>query len=81
MRESDPTVADPVSWGLTAACTAQRRKKSRSAALAGPDVASQMRGLSGLPEEGAMRGLVQLLLTGNATGANRSWAIYAKKGL
>ncbi|KAL3139450.1 hypothetical protein ABBQ38_003780 [Trebouxia sp. C0009 RCD-2024] len=66
LHDTNPRVATAASWGLAAACHACRHRNSASTAVAGTNtaVAAQMRGLAGLPEDGAMTSLVQIVLTG-----------------
>ncbi len=64
LHDPDPRVATAASWGLAAACQTQRQKKSGAGSLGGPDAGAQMRALTGLPEDGAMKALVQAVLTG-----------------
>ena len=64
LDEADPRVATLACWGLAAACHAQRHKKSNAGSVGGPNAGAQMRALIGLPEDGAMRALTQIVLTG-----------------
>ncbi|DBA89263.1 TPA: hypothetical protein ACH3X1_016403 [Trebouxia sp. C0004] len=64
LDEADPRVADVACWGLAAACHAQRHKKSNGSSVGGPNPGAQMKALTGLPEDGAMRALAQVVLTG-----------------
>ena len=64
LDEADPRVAAVACWGLAAACHAQRHKKSNANSVGGSNAGAQMRALTGLPEDGAMRALAQIVLTG-----------------
>ena len=64
LDEADPRVATVACWGLAAACHAQRHKKGNGSSVGVSNAGAQMRGLTGLPEDGAMRALAQLMLTG-----------------
>ncbi|KAL0048382.1 hypothetical protein WJX82_001959 [Trebouxia sp. C0006] len=64
LDEADPRVATVACWGLAAACYAQRHKKSNVSSVGGSNAGAQMRALTGLPEDGAMRALAQIVLTG-----------------
>ena len=68
LHDTNPRVATAASWGLAAACHACRHRKSSSTAAAGASttVAAQTRALAGLSEDGAMRSLVQMVLTGQS---------------
>ena len=65
LHDVNPRVAIAASWGLAAACHAQRHKKSPTgASSADTAVGAQMQALAGLLEDGAMRPLVQAVLAG-----------------
>ncbi|KAL0024565.1 hypothetical protein WJX79_008006 [Trebouxia sp. C0005] len=64
LDEADPRVATIACWGLAAACHAQRHKKSNASSVGGINAQAQMRALTGLPQDGAMRALAQLVMTG-----------------
>lgn len=64
LDEADPRVATIACWGLAAACHAQRHKKSNASSVGGTNAQAQMRALTGLPQDGAMRALAQLVMTG-----------------
>ena len=68
LHDTNPRVATAASWGLAAACHACRHRKSASTAVPGTStaVAAQTRALAGLSEDGAMRSLVQMVLTGQS---------------
>lgn len=67
LHEADPRVATVACWGLAVACHAQRQKKGPAGGAGAPggsDIGAQMRALTGVPEGGAMKALVQVALTG-----------------
>ena len=67
LHDTNPRVATAASWSLAAACHALRhRKTTNTTAVAGTSTAvgAQLRALAGLPEDGAMRSLVQIVLAG-----------------
>ena len=72
LHDANPRVATAASWGLAAACHALRhRKTTTTTAVEGPGTAvgAQMRALAGLPEDGAMRLLAQIVLTGQSSSS------------
>ena len=69
LHDTNPRVATAASWALAAACHALRHRKTPTTAVADTSTAVgvQMRALAGLPEDGAMRALVQIVLAGQSS--------------
>lgn len=69
LHDTNPRVATAASWALAAASHALRHRKTAATAVAGSSTAVgvQTRALAGLPEDGAMRSLVQIVLAGQSS--------------
>ena len=69
LHDINPRVATAASWSLAAACHALRHRKTTTTAVTGTSTAvgAQLRALAGLPEDGAMRSLVQAVLAGQSS--------------
>ena len=75
-QETDPRVASAASWHLAAACHAHKHKKTPAKGSAGgsagpaggpaggSDLTAQLRNLTGLPPDGAMKALVEIVVQG-----------------
>lgn len=80
LHDTDPRVAAVASWGLAAACHAQKhRPHSKGAPTGGPTwgpsglaqadvetskLSAQLKTLTGIPPDGAMRALVEIVVQG-----------------
>ena len=78
-QETDPRVTSGASWHLAAACHAQKHRKAPArgsaggpvgpsvGSVGGSDLAAQLRNLTGLPPDGAMKALVEIVVQGQSS--------------
>lgn len=81
-QETDPRVKAVASWALAAACHAQKHQKlargdppggpgrSPEGYAEGSKLAAQLKNMTGLPPDGAMKALVEIVVQGQLLGSS-----------